>query len=49
MAIANSSQMAHIVIILDIQPFMIDALHDLSFKYDTDNNSSKLEDYFIQV
>ena len=31
MAIANSSQKAHIVT-LDIQPFMVETLHDLSLK-----------------
>jgi hypothetical protein len=48
MAIVNSSQMAHIVT-LDTQPFMVDALHDLSLKYDINNNNSKLKDYSIQV
>jgi hypothetical protein len=48
MAIANSSQKAHIVT-LDTQPFMVDALHDLSFQYNINNNNSKLEDYSIQV
>ena len=41
MAIANNSQMAYIVA-RDTQPFMVDALHNLSFKYDV--NNSKLED-----
>ena len=41
MAIANSSQKAHIVT-LDTQFFMVDALHDLSLKYDINNNNSKL-------
>ncbi|KAG2197320.1 hypothetical protein INT46_005646 [Mucor plumbeus] len=45
---ANSSQKAHIVV-LDTQPFMVDALHDLSFQYDISINNSKLEDYSIQV
>jgi hypothetical protein len=48
MAIANSSQKAHIAI-LDTQPFLADALHDLSLKYDINNNNSKLEGYSIQV
>jgi hypothetical protein len=48
MAIANSSRKAHIAT-LDTQPFMVDALHDLSLKYDVNNNKSKLEDYSIQV
>jgi hypothetical protein len=48
MAIVNSSQKAHIVT-LDTQPFMVDALHDLSLKYGINNNNSKLEDYSIQV
>ena len=48
MAIANSSQNAHIAT-LDTQPFMVDALRDLSLKYDINNNNSKLEDYSIQV
>ena len=48
MAIANSFQMAHIVL-LDTQPFLADALHDLSLKYDINNNNSKLEEYSIQV
>jgi hypothetical protein len=46
--IANGSQKAHIVT-LDIQPFMVDALHDLSLKYAINNNNSKLEDYSIQI
>jgi hypothetical protein len=48
MAIASNSQMAHIVA-LDTQPFMVVVLHNLSFKYDINNNNSKLEDYFTQV
>jgi hypothetical protein len=40
--------MAHIVA-LDTQPFMVDALHNLSFQYDISSNNSKLEDYSIQV
>ena len=49
MAIANSSQMTHIVT-LGTQPFMmVDALYTLFFKYDISNNNSKLEDYFIQA
>jgi hypothetical protein len=48
MAIANSSQKTHIATFVT-QPFMVDALHDSSFKYDINNNNSKLEDYSIEV
>jgi hypothetical protein len=49
MTIVNSSQKVYIAT-LDTQPFMVDALHDLSLKYDISNNNSKLEeDYSIQV
>ena len=41
--------MVHVVA-LDKQPFMVDDLYDLSFKYDINNNNLKLvEDYSIQV
>ena len=51
MTITNSSsQKAHIVT-LDTQPFMVDALHNLSLKYNinNNNNNSKLENYTSQV
>jgi hypothetical protein len=38
-----------LIVALDTQSFMVDALHDLSFKYDASNSNSKLEDYSIQV
>jgi hypothetical protein len=34
---------------LGTQPFMADALHDLSLKYDINNSNSKLKDYSIQI
>ena len=48
MNIANSSQKASIVT-GGTQPFMVDALHNLSLKYDINNNNSELEDYSSQV
>ena len=47
-AIANSSQETHIATFVT-QPFMINASHDSSFKYNINNNNSKLEDYSIEV
>ena len=44
MTIVNSSRKAHIAT-LDTQPFMVDALHILSLKYDINNNSLKLKDH----
>jgi hypothetical protein len=48
MAIVNNSQKAHIAP-PNTQSVMVDALHDLSSKYDINNNNSKLENYSIQV
>jgi hypothetical protein len=49
MAIANSFQKAQIITLDTQQPFMVNALHGLSLKYDINKNNSKLEDYSIQV